>query len=83
MMAKNECCELLTYLNDYVDGSLRGELCKVLEEHMSHCTNCEIVVNTLQKTVELYQQQDEHLQIPANTKRKLFLTLDLEDYLEK
>jgi hypothetical protein len=55
----------------------------VLEEHMSHCTNCEIVVNTLQKTVELYQQKDEQVQMPADTKRKLFLTLDLADYLEK
>ncbi len=81
-MTEKECCDLLAYLNDYVDGSLRGEICQVLEEHMSHCTNCQIVVNTLQKTVELYQQKDETIQMPLDTKRKLFLTLDLADFID-
>jgi hypothetical protein len=83
MMNKDECCDFLTYLNDYVDGTLRGEICQVLEEHIGHCNKCEIVVNTLKKTVELYQLNDEAVHLPEDAKRKLFVSLNLEEYLEK
>jgi hypothetical protein len=82
-MTNEQCCEFLTYLNDYVDGTLNEEICKVLEEHICGCKNCEIVVNTLKKTVELYQQNDEKVEIPVDMRRKLFLSLDLDEFLDK
>ena len=82
-MTQDECCEFITYLNDYVDGTLSGEICKVLEEHICHCKRCEIVVNTLKKTVELYQLNDERVRMPEDTKRNLFVSLNLEEFLEK
>ena len=83
MMTNEQCCEFLTYLNDYVDGTLNDEICKVLEDHICECKNCEIVVNTLKKTVELYQHNEEKVQLPEDTRKKLFLSLNLEEFLDK
>ncbi|MBI9048564.1 MAG: zf-HC2 domain-containing protein [Anaerolineaceae bacterium] len=80
-MKNNQCCEFITYLNDYVDGTLNEKICKVLEDHMGECNNCQIVVNTLKKTVELYQN-DTHIQIPEETRKNLFLSLNLEEFLD-
>jgi hypothetical protein len=81
-MKKDGCCDILEYLNEYMDGTLRADLCEVLETHIGSCINCEIVVNTLKKTVELYQKDDEKIKLPDDAKKKLFLSLNLVDYLE-
>lgn len=75
------CQQMLSTLGEYVDGELSEELCRELERHMQGCQRCRIVVDTLRKTVELYQEtgeQDDDL--PAGVRERLYLRLNLEDY---
>jgi anti-sigma factor RsiW len=77
------CRQLLSTLGDYVDGTLSAELCSELERHMKDCQRCRVVVNTLKKTIELYHETDEDAALPADVRERLYLRLNLEDYLKE
>ena len=77
------CQQLLGSLSDYIDGQLGAELCAELEQHIKDCDNCRVVVNTLRKTVELYQQTSTKSDLPEPVRERLFYKLHLEDYLQK
>jgi len=78
-----ECKQLLGSLSEYIDGTLQEELCARLEEHIKDCENCQIVVNTLRKTVELYEQPDPTEELPDSVRERLFVRLDLGEFLKK
>lgn len=80
-MPEKHCHDLIASLSDYIDGDLEKELCVELEEHLSHCQDCQIVVNTLRKTIELYRKtsQDEQLSDPA--RRELYARLNIGDFI--
>lgn len=75
-----ECRRLLGSMVDYLDGALDETLCHELEHHMSTCENCRIVVDTLRKTVEIYQMAESQPdEIPEGVRERLFLRLNLQD----
>jgi predicted anti-sigma-YlaC factor YlaD len=78
-----QCEKLLGNLSDYIDGELQAELCSLIERHLQQCDNCRIVVNTLRKTVELYRQTSQPGELPGSVRERLFLKLELEEYLQK
>ena len=78
-----ECKQLLSSLSEYIDGALQAELCARIEEHLKDCEDCGIVVNTLRKTVELYEQQEPSEALPDAVRERLFVKLDLGEYLKK
>lgn len=79
-MDHKNCNDLLRYLSEYIDGDLDKDLCVDLEQHLKGCRNCKVVINTMKKTIELYQIDAEGYEIPEDLKRRLFYQLDLEDY---
>ncbi len=82
-MNEHENCQaLLGQISDYVDGELNQDLCTELERHLGHCENCRIVLDTLKKTIELYQVNAETESMPKGVKERLFYKLDLQDYLK-
>ncbi len=82
-MENKTCHQLLQSLNDYIDGTLDPSLCAVLEEHLCDCENCQIVYNTTLKTIDLYHTAESHETLPDDVRKRLFLRLNLEDYLQK
>ena len=76
------CRELLGSLSEYVDGELSNELCNILEHHMEDCEDCRIVVDTLRKTVNIYQMTAESEELPGDMRQRLFKSLKIEEYLE-
>jgi len=76
-----QCRQLLFYLSDYIDGDLDDSLCAEIEQHLQGCKNCNIVVDTMKKTIELYQETQEGEQLPEDIRRRLFVKLNLEDFL--
>ena len=78
-----QCKQLLGSLSDYIDGELQAELCSIIEQHLLECDNCRIVVDTLRKTVELYRQTSGPAELPGSVRERLFLKLELEEYLKK
>lgn len=83
MVKDQHCEELLGSLSDYVDGTLKQELCAELEKHLAGCNNCRVVVNTLRKTVDLYHEMNAEEGLPDDIRRRLFFRLRLEDFSKK
>jgi anti-sigma factor RsiW len=78
---ETHCQDILGYLNAYIDGELNPELCSLLETHMETCSNCQIVYNTLKKTIEICQMDSERITLPTDARRRLFTSLNLEDHV--
>ncbi len=76
-----ECERLLGFLSDYVDGEASRELCLQIEHHVAECQNCRVVVDTLRKTISLYQTSSDSADVPAEVRERLYKTLNLEDFL--
>lgn len=78
-----QCLRMLSSLSEYVDGTLETVICAEIEQHMSECENCRIVVDTLRKTVTLYQMTNDPPDVPEEVRQRLFRRLDLDAYLNK
>jgi len=77
------CRNLLGSLSEYVDGELEETLCAEIERHLTDCENCRIVVDSLHKTVSLYQTVAEQTSVPDGVRERLFHRLDLDEFLDK
>ena len=76
------CRNLLGSLSEFVDGTLEDELCAEIQRHMDGCDNCRIVVDSLRKTIYLYQVMKEPAAVPEDVRERLYKRLDLVSYLE-
>jgi len=81
-MEPETCRQLLHYLSDYVDGDLEENLCAEIEKHMSECERCQIVLDTLNKTIYLYRSGAAQESLPEGVRLRLFKRLKLEEFLE-
>jgi len=72
------CKDYLARFSDYIDGELSPAICAQIEEHLKDCTNCTVVLNTLQRTVELYQHLPEDDSLPEGVRTRLFKRLSLD-----
>jgi anti-sigma factor (TIGR02949 family) len=77
------CRSILENLNAYIDGELDSELCSQIEAHISTCENCQIVVNTLKKTIEICQVTGRETKLPPEMRYRLYAQFNLDDYVEK
>ncbi len=71
------CREMLGNLSDYIDGELEAELCAEIEQHLAGCVNCQIMVDTLTRTVTLYHDHC-HEPLPEDVKSRLLQALNLD-----
>jgi anti-sigma factor RsiW len=53
-MRAMRCRQVIDKISEYIDGELDPELVLEMERHMEHCEDCRIVVDTTQKTLEVY-----------------------------
>lgn len=72
---------MLEGLSLYIDGEAGKALCRDIEQHIANCDNCRVVLDTLEKTVKLYREHS-HTTLPGDAKRRLYVALDLNDYLK-
>lgn len=79
-----QCRRILESLSDFVDGTLNPDLCSELERHLEGCQDCQIVVDTLKKTIYLYHNSSNTPPVvPQDVRQRLYKRLDLMDFLEK
>ena len=74
------CKELLEGLSTYIDNEASDAICQEIERHLDGCDNCRIMLDTLQKTISLYQVFDTEDQIPSDMQKRLLETLPIVDY---
>jgi predicted anti-sigma-YlaC factor YlaD len=65
------CEELLQALNEYVDGTLDlSQLeCQQFAEHLKGCHPCQLVVDTIRGTIQLYRAGEPYPLPPEFTAR--------------
>ena len=72
-----DCSEVLEQLGDYLDEEAREELCRAIEAHLSQCRDCKIQVDSVKKTIVLYQA-DRRIDLPVALSSKLKAVLARE-----
>jgi predicted anti-sigma-YlaC factor YlaD len=65
-----QCDELLSALNDYMDGDTRSAICQAIREHMAECKACRIVIDNIRQTITLYRA-GEIMPLPAGLHEKI------------
>jgi anti-sigma factor (TIGR02949 family) len=75
------CKELLGSLSSYIDGDLSSDLCDELEKHLAGCTDCQVVLNTTKRTIDLVHAPIEKPDLPDDVRERLFKRLNLDNYL--
>jgi hypothetical protein len=80
-MDHENCRLLLSSLSEYIDGTLDETLCTEIDRHMSGCENCRIVIDSLRKTVTLYQTTSGQIPVPDGLRERLFHRLNLDDFM--
>lgn len=78
-----ECQDIIKYLNDYLDEDLESQLCAKIEAHIASCRNCKIVVNTLKKTIQIYQSTGQEISLPKDVQERLHTRLGLDSNAKK
>jgi hypothetical protein len=62
-------------LNDYLDPSTDAEMKRRLESHVTECPNCFVIVDTTQKTLQVYKGIEPQ-NIPEDVKTRLLKALE-------
>ncbi len=75
-MAEPTCRELAAHLSEFLDQELDPELCAQIQAHLEACGRCRVVVNTLRKTIQIYQQIEVQ-PLPEALRERLYLELPL------
>jgi anti-sigma factor RsiW len=79
-MATAQCQHLLENMSVYLNGEASAELCAEIERHLSGCTDCHVVVDTLRKTIALYHELPQPELLPE-ARLRLYKSLDLSEFL--
>jgi predicted anti-sigma-YlaC factor YlaD len=72
-----DCTEVIEKLAEYLDEDARNELRRAIEEHLSHCRDCRVEVDTVKKTIVLYQA-DREVELPIAVSSRLEAALARE-----
>ena len=69
------CKQFLSELNDYLDPSIDPETKLHLINHVNQCPNCFVVVDTTQKTLQVYKNAEPQA-VPEDLKNRLWAALE-------
>ncbi|MFZ1938733.1 MAG: zf-HC2 domain-containing protein [Terracidiphilus sp.] len=64
------CTEFLAILDDVIDESVAAQTRAEIESHLKTCGHCEVVLNTVRKTIEIYQCHELY-ELPADVSSRL------------
>jgi predicted anti-sigma-YlaC factor YlaD len=64
-------------LSDYLDEDARAELRKSVDEHLAACHDCSYYVDSVRKTVVLYQAE-RRIEVPMRATARLHAALAAE-----
>lgn len=65
------CEELIAHLSNYIDHEMEADLIAEVQEHIAHCRNCRVVLDTTQRLIVLVHEEGQRV-IPANQRSALF-----------
>jgi anti-sigma factor RsiW len=62
-------------LNDYLDPNTDAEMKRRLETHVTQCPNCFVIVDTTQKTLQIYKGVEPQ-SVPEDVKTRLLKAIE-------
>ena len=65
------CEELIAHLSSYIDHEMDADLVAEVQEHIAHCRNCRVVLDTTQRLIVLVHDEGRRI-IPAGQRDALF-----------
>jgi anti-sigma factor RsiW len=74
----SKCREMLGQFSDYIDGDLEASLCAELEAHLAGCPDCQVMIDTMRRTITLYHAQPK-AELPADVEKRLYKVLNLDE----
>ena len=69
------CRGVIRELSDYLDGELDASARAELERHLERCEDCRLVVDTTQKTIEIFCNS-EPVPLPNEVRDRLRAALE-------
>ena len=69
------CKQFLQELNDYLDPAVDAALKVRLQSHVAECPNCFVIVDTTQKTLQVYKGIEPQA-IPSDVHARLWSALE-------
>jgi anti-sigma factor (TIGR02949 family) len=69
------CKQFLQELNDYLDPNTDAEMKRRLETHVTQCPNCFVIVDTTQKTLQIYKGVEPQ-NVPEDVKSRLLKAIE-------
>jgi predicted anti-sigma-YlaC factor YlaD len=72
-----QCDEVLEQLSEYIDEETRAELCEAIQEHLNRCHDCQVMVDSVKKTIILYQN-GASIEVPTSASARLSAALARE-----
>jgi anti-sigma factor RsiW len=63
---------------NFIDGELDDATCEELKKHLTACPRCRIYVDTVRKTIVLYQTKESPKRLPASARKRLYATIGLK-----
>jgi anti-sigma factor RsiW len=69
-----KCEELLSMLNEYVDGTVDPAVCEEFEQHIAGCNPCQVVVDNIRQTITLYKDGQPYA-MPVKFRTRLHAAL--------
>jgi anti-sigma factor (TIGR02949 family) len=68
------CKEFLQELNDYLDPDVAEDVKQRLRKHVNECPNCFVIVDTTQKTMQVYRGMEPQ-KVPSDVQSRLMEAL--------
>jgi predicted anti-sigma-YlaC factor YlaD len=68
------CKKVILQLTNYLDGVLDSTMRIDLEQHLSGCTDCRLVVDTCRKTIQIFCNS-EPVPLPEDVRKRLHTAL--------
>ena len=69
------CKQFLQELNDYLDETVDVELRQRIEAHITECPNCFVILDTTQKTIQVYKGMQPQA-IPEDVQSRLLKAVE-------
>lgn len=76
------CLEIKDKLSAYLDGELESAVCAEIQQHLSGCDDCRVMVDTLNKTITLYRNYGQET-VPSDVHERLTRVLNLQQLKTK
>jgi hypothetical protein len=74
-MAMLSCKEVLAHLSDYIDEESSAEIRRALEDHISWCRRCRVVLDTTRKALKIVLDV-EPFEVPLAVSARLYTRLE-------